>query len=69
MSIYIAYTLCIWLPVIVPATVILVFNTLGLPLADGVVAEVLAYSLIYGGVPYSVLAAWATLVDTRPNRG
>jgi len=60
MSIYIVYTLCIWLPVIVPATVILVFNTFGLPLADGVVAEVLAYSLIYGGVPYAVLAAWAT---------
>ena len=60
MSIYIGYTLCIWLPVIVPATVILVFNSVGLRLSDGVVAEVLAYSLIYGGVPYSVLAAWAT---------
>lgn len=60
MSIYVVYTLCIWLPVIVPATVILVFNIFGLRLSDGVVAEVLAYSLIYGGVPYSALAAWAT---------
>lgn len=30
MSIYIVYTLCIWLPLIVPAIVILVFNTVGL---------------------------------------
>lgn len=60
MSIYIVYRVCIWLPIVVPAALILVAKAYGLRLSEGVIAEVLAYSLIYGGVPYAALAAWAT---------
>jgi hypothetical protein len=60
MSISAVYRLCIWLPILVPAAVIVVAKTLALKLADGVVWEALAYSLLYGGLPYAVLAFWAT---------
>jgi hypothetical protein len=60
MSISTIYRVCIWLPILVPATVVAVANTLNLRLSAGVAWEVLAYSLFYGGVPYAVLAAWAT---------
>ncbi len=67
MSIHTIYRACIWLPVVVPAVLILVVNTFGLRLAAGVVGEVVAYSLIWGGLPYAVLAAWATWwVGGRP---
>jgi hypothetical protein len=54
------YRLSIWLPILVPAIVILVAKMLGLPLAQGLLWEMLAYSLLYGGLPYAVLAMWAT---------
>lgn len=60
MSTRTVYRLCIWLPILVPAAVIGVAKALELRLSDGVVWEVLAYSLLYGGLPYSVLALWAT---------
>ena len=60
MSIYAIYRVCIWLPIVVPATLILIANLLGLRLASGVVVEAIAYSLIWGGLPYAALAAWAT---------
>lgn len=60
MSIPAVYRLCIWLPILVPAAMIAVAKALALSLADGVVWEVLAYSLLYGGLPYAVLAMWAT---------
>jgi hypothetical protein len=60
MSIYAIYRICIWLPIIVPAVLILVVNTFGLRLAAGVVGEMVAYSLIWGGLPYAALALWAT---------
>ena len=67
MSIYTIYRVCIWLPVLVPAALITVANTLNLRLSAGVLWEILAYSLLYGGVPYAVLAAWATWwVGGRP---
>lgn len=67
MSICTIYRVCIWLPVLVPAALIAVATTLNLRLSDGVFWEVLAYSLFYGGVPYAVLAAWATWwVGGRP---
>ena len=63
------YRLCIWLPILVPAAVILVADALELRLANGVIWEVLAYSLLYGGLPYSVLAMWATWwVGRHPER-
>jgi hypothetical protein len=60
MSVWTVYRLCIWLPILVPATVIAVARAFDRPLAQGVLVEVLAYSLIYGGLPYAVLAIWAT---------
>jgi hypothetical protein len=67
MSIYTIYRICIWLPIIVPAVLILVVNAFGLRLAAGVVGEMIAYSLIWGGVPYAALALWATWwVGGRP---
>jgi len=60
MSIYTVYRACIWLPVLVPAAVIALAKALDLRLSDGIVGEVLGYSLLYGGIPYAVLAAWAS---------
>jgi hypothetical protein len=67
MSIYTIYRICIWLPIIVPAVLIVVVNAFGLRLAAGVVGEMIAYSLIWGGLPYAALALWATWwVGGRP---
>jgi hypothetical protein len=60
MSVWTVYRLCIWLPILVPAAVIAVARAFDRPLAQGVLLEVLAYSLLYGGLPYGVLASWAT---------
>ena len=61
------YRFSIWLPLIVPVSVMLIWNVLitglGMPKPSGVwdvALEVLAYSGIYGGPPYILLAAWAT---------
>jgi len=67
MSIYTIYRACIWLPIVVPAVLILIVTMFGLRLSAGVVGEMIAYSLIWGGLPYTVLAAWATWwVGGRP---
>jgi hypothetical protein len=60
MSTHAVYRLCIWLPVLVPASVIGVALALDVPLADGIVLEILLYSLVYGGLPYAALGSWAT---------
>ena len=60
MSTVSVYWLSIWLPILVPAIVIAVAKTLGLRLAEGLLWEMLAYSLLYGGLPYTFLAIWAT---------
>jgi hypothetical protein len=56
------YRTCIWLPIVVPVMLIVVVNAVGARLASavGVVGEMIAYSLIWGGLPYTVLAIWAT---------
>ena len=67
MSIYTIYRACIWLPIVVPVAVVLVTAAFGLPMAAGVVTEAFVYSLLWGGLPYAVLAAWATWwVGGRP---
>jgi hypothetical protein len=67
MSIYAIYRTCIWLPILVPTLLIVVVNTFGLRLADGLIGEMVAYSLVWGGLPYAVLAVWATWwVGGRP---
>ena len=61
MSIYSIYRVSIWLPIVIPAVVVVAATTLRLPRADGgLVLEILGYSLFYGGVPYLPLAIWAT---------
>lgn len=53
------YRLCVWMPVVIPAVLIVLIRTLGL--GDlGVAVEMVAYSLLYGGIPYIALALWAT---------
>lgn len=69
MSIHVIYRACIWLPIVVPVALIVVVNALGGRMATdvGVVGEMIAYSLIWGGLPYAVLAVWATWwVGGRP---
>jgi hypothetical protein len=67
MSVSNFYRLCIWLPILVPLAMIGVFRLVGRPLAVGIFPEVLAYSLVYGGPLYAVLAAWATWwIGERP---
>jgi hypothetical protein len=67
MSIYTIYRACIWLPILVPVALIIVVNAFGLRLPAGVVGEMIAYSLIWGGVPYALFAVWATWwVGGRP---
>jgi hypothetical protein len=67
MSIHTIYRACIWLPILVPVALIIVVNAFGLRLAAGVVGEMIAYSLFWGGVPYALLAVWATWwVGGRP---
>ena len=60
------YRFSIWLPLLVPAVVIVVMNSLtsvGLPKPSGrldVVLETIAWSGLFGGLPYLALALWAT---------
>lgn len=62
MSIHTFYRVCIWLPMLVPAVLLLVASVLNLHLASGpVLGEFLVYSLLYGGIPYAVVAAVATI--------
>jgi hypothetical protein len=60
MSAVSVYRVSIWLPLLVPAVVIVVARTFKLRLAEGLLWEMLAYSLLYGGPPYAILAIWAT---------
>src|SRR5687768_8208086 len=61
MSIHTFYRVCIWLPILVPAVLLVSARVLTLRLASGpVILELLVYSLVYGGIPYSVLAVVAT---------
>ena len=69
MSIVSVYRLSIWLPILVPAIVMVVANALGLRLAEGLLWEMLAYSLLYGGLPYALLAIWATWWVGRQSEG
>jgi len=63
MSIYTLYRSIIWLPILVPVAVIILVHQFGLPPGPNHVrgaAQVLGFSLLYGGVPYAALAGWAT---------
>jgi len=67
MTVTTVYRLCIWLPIVVPAILIVVVNLFGLSDPVGYVGEMVAYSLLYGGIPYTLLGLWATWwVGGRP---
>lgn len=56
------YRLAVWVPILVPAIVAWVVHGLGIHIGSGVVQKVgqlLLASLLYGGVPYALLALWA----------
>lgn len=55
------YRTMVWVPVALPLAVIALAGLTGMSLSRGpLVIELMAYSLLYGGIPYAVLAAWAT---------
>ena len=68
MSVQGFYRACIWLPLVVPYVCFGASRAVGVSPPDGPLAlEVLFYSLVVGGIPYSVLALWATWwVGGRP---
>ena len=60
------YRLSIWMPIAVPA-VLISLMAIGRGGDAGALAEVVAYSLLWGGIPYTALAIWATWwVGGRP---
>jgi hypothetical protein len=62
MTIHGFYRLVVWLPLVIPAIVALLVHGLHLapsgPLA--MIVQLLLASLLYGGVPYAVVAGYAT---------
>lgn len=60
MSVTAFYRLCIWLPLAIPAVLIVVVNAFDLRDVVGWVGELVGFSLFYGGAPYLPLAVWAT---------
>ncbi len=69
-SVHTIYRVGVWLPLIVPLLVGGAARGLGvLMFSDPLqkVAQILLISLVYGGLPYAALAAWATWwIDSRP---
>ena len=63
MSVHTFYRIALWLPLAVPAAVVLVVSGLGLRPDGGPalkVVQLLLASLVYGGVPYTVAALAAS---------
>jgi hypothetical protein len=63
MTLHTFYRLALRLPLLVPATVALVVHGLDLSVASapaGKLVQLLLVSGIYGGIPYALLAVWAT---------
>lgn len=57
------YRLSLWLPLVVPAIVAGLVHGVGLVIGTGPlqkVVQILLASLLYGSVPYALLALWAT---------
>lgn len=64
------YRLMIWLPIAVPSALLGVTRGIGLPLDVpllNVFVQVLLGSLLYGGIPYAILALWATFWISNRN--
>jgi len=54
------YRACIWLPIVVPIVLIAVVNSFDLRHSIGVLGQLIAYSIVIGGLPYLGLAIWST---------
>lgn len=70
MTISVFYRCAVWLPLLVPAAVAAIVHGLGLqptiPVMKKLV-QILLISGVYGGLPYALLAAYATWwIDHRP---
>jgi hypothetical protein len=67
---HVAYRVSVWLPLMIPAIVLGVVNGLGIEPTSTETrkfVQVMALSLLYGGIPYGVLALWATFwIDGKP---
>jgi hypothetical protein len=72
MNIHAYYRSAVWLPLLVPAATAFVMIISGARPAPGVSAtlvQMIVYSGLYGGVPYALLAAYATWwIGDRPER-
>jgi hypothetical protein len=62
MSSHTYYRCAVWLPLLVPAATAIVIRVTGLPPTSvaATVVQMIVASGIYGGVPYALLAAYAT---------
>ena len=61
------YRVCIWLPIAIPIALIAAVNAFDWRHDVGTLGQLIAYSLVYGGLPYLGLAIWATWwVGQRP---
>jgi hypothetical protein len=57
------YRLAVWLPLVLPALVAGLVHGVGIVIDAGPlrkIVQILLASLLYGGVPYAMLAIWAT---------
>jgi hypothetical protein len=70
MTVQTFYRCAVWLPLVVPALVAVAVHVVGLQPSSPAVAglvQLLLISLLYGGFPYAVLAAYGTWwIDGRP---
>lgn len=70
MSVRLIYRISIWLPLLVPAGALVVVRLFDLQPANVPArkfVQLMAASLLYGGIPYGVLAAWASWwITERP---
>ena len=72
MTIHTYYRCAVWLPLLVPATTVVVMHVADVRPATSLatkLVQVVVVSGVYGGVPYALLAAYATWwIDGRPER-
>lgn len=72
MNIHAYYRSAVWLPLLVPAATAFVMSITGARPGGGASAtlvQMIVYSGLYGGVPYALLAAYATWwIGDRPER-
>jgi hypothetical protein len=59
------YRAAIWLPIVLPAAIVFAKNQFGWPIGRSPLIlflfQILAFSLVYGGIPYFILAVWGSV--------